>query len=108
MTPFGKRLRHVRTELRSWTQGELAKRSGIHQSQIAHYETGTRTPSLINLTAVVTALGVSADDLMGRELMNHSPTDYTLHNNIDRLSNEQRAAINTVVELMINAANREE
>ena len=45
MIPFGEKLRILRNE-RNWSQAQLATRLGISDSQVAHYETGDRFPSL--------------------------------------------------------------
>lgn len=50
---------------RDMTSGMLAKRSQIDATQISHYESGRREPSVDNLTALCRALDVSADFLLG-------------------------------------------
>jgi transcriptional regulator with XRE-family HTH domain len=60
---FGVRLFHARGAL-SLTQDELAERSGLQQSTIAHYEAGRREPNLSNLRRLVRATGQSADYLI--------------------------------------------
>lgn len=61
---FGQRLRNLR-EIAGLTQQELANRSGIHYTAIAHFEAGRRKPDLTNLIILINTLNVSADLLLG-------------------------------------------
>lgn len=63
MAEFPTRLRAAR-ECRGWTQGHLASVAGIPPSSLSLYESGGRSPSLENLTAIAGALDVSLDDLV--------------------------------------------
>lgn len=49
------------------SQQELADLSGLQPTAISHYENGSRSPSLTNLSKLATALNVTADALIGRE-----------------------------------------
>ncbi|MDR2011894.1 MAG: helix-turn-helix domain-containing protein [Rhodanobacter sp.] len=62
---FQERLRAAR-ELRKWNQGELADRSGMPPSSIAHFESGSRKPSFDTLRRLANALEVTTDYLLGR------------------------------------------
>ena len=63
---FGQRLREARTA-RSWTQEQLAGKSGVTAAVISHFETGTRQQaSADNLVKLATALSISVDYLLGR------------------------------------------
>lgn len=64
-TLFRRRLRAAR-ELRGLNQTDLAQRSGLQQSAVSHYETGTRRPSFTNLRKLAEAMDVTADYLIGR------------------------------------------
>lgn len=64
MTVFAARLKGVR-EMSGLTQVELAKKTKLQPSSIAHFEAGRREPNLENLTKLIKALGVSADVLLG-------------------------------------------
>jgi transcriptional regulator with XRE-family HTH domain len=65
-SPFGRRLRQVRTK-RRLSQGELADRSGVPVAMISHFETGVRAnASADNLVKLSNALEVSIDYLLGR------------------------------------------
>lgn len=52
-------------ERRDYTQAQLAHLAGINVTQLAHYETGSREPSVKNLRLLAVALDVSADYLLG-------------------------------------------
>jgi transcriptional regulator with XRE-family HTH domain len=65
-TEFAERLRKIREE-KGLTQAELAQRSGLQPSAIAHFEAGRRSPSLDNLRRLADALSVTLDYLLGRE-----------------------------------------
>jgi transcriptional regulator with XRE-family HTH domain len=58
---FGKRLKSARTA-KGYTQAELARRAGVSQGVITHYERGVNRPRLDQALALVQALGMSFDD----------------------------------------------
>lgn len=62
---FRRRLKAAR-ELRGLNQTDLARRSGLQQSAVSHYETGARRPSFTNLRKLAEAMEVTADYLIGR------------------------------------------
>ena len=64
MIPFGKLLRELRNN-RNWSQAQLGSRLGISASQIAHYETGDRLPSLPVVVNTSRVFGVTTDYLLG-------------------------------------------
>lgn len=59
------RLRAAR-EMRSLSQAELATKTGLPPSSIAHFEGGKRKPSFDNLRKLSEALEVTTDYLLGR------------------------------------------
>lgn len=66
---FPERLRKARAA-HGWSQQHLAELAGFHVSAIAHFEAPTtsahnRTPTLANLKTLATALGISANYLLG-------------------------------------------
>lgn len=63
---FKDRLRIARERLRSMSQVELAKATGLPPSSIAHFEGGGRKPSFDNLRKLANALNVTTDYLLGR------------------------------------------
>lgn len=64
---FGERLASLR-KAAGFTQVELAAELGISQRMVAYYESPTATPPANLLPQIATALGVSIDELFGRNL----------------------------------------
>ena len=64
MLPFGDILKKLRAE-KDWSQAQLAKRLGLSPSMIAHYELGSRFPSLETLADISRVMGVTTDFLLG-------------------------------------------
>lgn len=62
---FKDRLRAAR-EMRGLSQVELAAKTGLPPSSIAHFEGGKRKPSFDNLRKLSDALAVTTDYLLGR------------------------------------------
>lgn len=60
---FGKNLAKFRKE-KGLTQEDLVRKSGVAISQIRRYETNKSAPSLDAITKLVTALGVSIDEMV--------------------------------------------
>ena len=59
---FGVRLRAIRLS-RSLSQEELGARCGLDRTYISGIERGTRNLSLINISLIANALGVSVSEL---------------------------------------------
>ena len=66
MIKFKENLRAYR-QARCMTQKELAKRTGLTDVWISHYENGRRLPSVLNLIKLADALNISIDELVRRE-----------------------------------------
>ena len=64
MLPFGDILKKLRAE-KGWSQAQLAKRLKLSPSMIAHYESGSRFPSLETLIDLSRVMGVTTDFLLG-------------------------------------------
>ncbi len=62
---FGERLAALR-KAASFTQVELAAELGISQRMVAYYESPQAAPPAALLPSIATALGVSIDELFGR------------------------------------------
>lgn len=62
---IGKRIAAMRRE-RGYNQDQLAEKAGISRITLARYETDVIRPSAISLANIADALGVSADELLGR------------------------------------------
>lgn len=60
---FGERLAALRSE-RGLTQAEVARRVGVHPSQLHRYEAGSAEPTVRVLRGLALALQVSADSLL--------------------------------------------
>lgn len=61
---FGERLARLR-KAAGYTQKELGEELGISQRMVAYYESQTQHPPTKLMPALATALGVSADELLG-------------------------------------------
>lgn len=56
--PLNERIKYLR-EIRQLTQTELAKKAGITQGSLAHFEAGKTSPSVQTLVALAQALEIS-------------------------------------------------
>ena len=54
-------------EYHGWTQEKLGRLAGVKGCHVAHYEASRRMPALENLIALAEALGVTLDQLTGRQ-----------------------------------------
>ena len=61
---FGENVRNAREE-RAWTQEKLADRADVDQTFISGIERGARNPTVITISKLAKALGVSAAELCG-------------------------------------------
>lgn len=52
-------------EKQGWSQEDLADRSGIHRTYISGVERGIRNPTVMIVSILAGALGVTADELLG-------------------------------------------
>ena len=60
---FGKRLREARME-KKMSQGDIAKKLGVHRSYISGLERGKRNPSLLTINKMAKAIGVEPKELL--------------------------------------------
>ncbi|MCL2636932.1 MAG: helix-turn-helix domain-containing protein [Oscillospiraceae bacterium] len=65
MTALARNLKRSRENANIY-QAELGNRVGVSQTQIAHYESGKKIPSVVTLERIATELEVSVDYLLGR------------------------------------------
>ncbi len=63
LVEFGKRVRAYRSKI-TVSQEALAEQCGLHRTYIGSVERGERNVSLLNLTKIAKALGVSPADLI--------------------------------------------
>lgn len=64
--PIHARIASLRKELKL-SQEDLAKKVGVDNTAISHWENGMARPDISRLAAVATALGITVDDLIDGE-----------------------------------------
>ena len=60
---------------KNWTQADLARKSGLKESSLTHDKTGDSVPRSAELARMAGALGVSMDQLWGKQPMPNLKTD---------------------------------
>ena len=60
---IGQRLRELRQE-KNMSQGDIAKKLGVHRSYISGIERGVRNPTVKNIEKIAEALGVGPYTLL--------------------------------------------
>ena len=63
ITNFGRNLREVRLK-KKMSQGDIAKKLGVHRSYISGLERGKRNPSLLTINKMAKAIGVEPKELL--------------------------------------------
>ena len=63
ITNFGKLLREARLK-KKMSQGDIAKKLGVHRSYISGLEHGKRNPSLLTINKMAKAIGVEPKELL--------------------------------------------
>ena len=63
ITNFGKRIREIRLK-KKMSQGDIAKKLGVHRSYISGLERGKRNPSLLTINKMAKAIGVEPKELL--------------------------------------------
>ena len=103
---FGERLRAAR-DLRGMNQGELARKTGLPASSIAHFEAGGRKPSFENLRRLATHLNVTTDYLLGRvaEPEQAAAAD-PLYRHVSQISDADRDIAAEFLEMLANRNKR--
>jgi len=66
VTKFGKALREIRLK-KKMSQGDIARKLGVHRSYISGLERGKRNPSLLTIKKMAKAIGVEPKDLLEYE-----------------------------------------
>jgi transcriptional regulator with XRE-family HTH domain len=97
-TLFAARLREVRERL-GLSQAQLAERTGLQPSAIAHFEAERRKPSFDNVRRLAKALLISADYLLG------VPT-VTAFRDEDKLTPDDRAHIQGLIDRFTGGGER--
>ena len=91
---FALRLAEVR-KLRGLNQSELARKTELQPSAIAHFEGKRRKPSFANILTLANALGVSSDYLMGNADNIAGAT--TAFRNEEKLTSNDRDFIQSII-----------
>jgi len=100
------RIKRLRQE-RGWSQAQLGQRLGVHQKQISGYERGVHVPSADMLAKISEVFDVSLDYLIlggqtgGRRLEVGDRELLRQMEEIDKLPEEEKSAIKTVLETFI-------
>lgn len=96
--PLNERIKYLR-ELRKMTQSELAKKAGVTQGSLAHFESGKNSPSVQTLMALARALDINpaifftSDEVLVFDLKKISARYKT----VDQLPDKLYRDLNTVV-----------
>ena len=103
---FAEKLRALRTE-KSWSQTDLAKRTGLTKLMVSKYETGRSNPSLENLGSIARALGVATDYLIFDDVPREGRTevrDVALFERCQQaqaLDDESRRTLTNVIDALL-------
>lgn len=103
---FKERLRAAR-EMRGLSQADLAFKTGLPPSSIAHFEGGKRKPSFDNLRKLSEALEVTTDYLLGR--VDDSSADMAadpLFRHAAKLTEDQRTLVADFLEMLAKRDSR--
>jgi len=90
---FGRNISAIR-EAKGMTQEEVAKRAGLDQAHLSHFERGARKPSLENLVKLSMALGCPIDDMVSPMINGQSlpePTSDRLIAALERIADALEA-----------------
>lgn len=72
-----------------WTQAEAARRTGVSQSAVAHWEAGNRLPEGPDLHAALFALGATGEEALAMLALPHAPSagddPLKVHDDIERI-----------------------
>jgi transcriptional regulator with XRE-family HTH domain len=80
---------------RGLSQAQLAEKTGMQPSAIAHFEGGRRKPSFDNVRVLAGALNVTADHLLG------SGGGTTAFRDEEKLTTTDRAYVQGIIDMMI-------
>ncbi|WP_211221632.1 helix-turn-helix domain-containing protein [Desulfocurvibacter africanus] len=105
---FKERLRAAR-EMRGLSQADLATKTGLPPSSIAHFEGGKRKPSFDNLRKLSEALDVTTDYLLGRaDDPTAAVTADPLFRHAAKLTDKDRALAAEFLEMLAKRGGRKE
>jgi len=89
---FGERLRRLR-ESKGLSRKELASRARVHPGEIAQYELRNRLPAIVHFHKLADALGVSADELLGRDVNAADPVFQSAVGRLRRMDGKKFDAV---------------
>lgn len=99
--PMAYRIRELR-ELKGWTQGQLALRTGLTQGAISLYESGQREPAFDVGLKIAEALGVKPDKLVSDE--GHETFIHTIEQVVLRLPENRQSEALAILQALASAA----
>lgn len=89
----GERIKMLMKE-KKLTQKELAKLAGITEASMSKYLSGERTPRIDVIVNLANALGITTDELIGKDIENDSMSFFrmktVLARGMDNLSREEK------------------
>ena len=104
---FAEKLKTLRTE-KSWSQSDLAERSGLTTLMISKYETGRASPPMDNLSSLARELGVTVDYLISDNVPRDGRVEvrdvelYEYMQLAQDLGEEDRAALKHMVKALVS------
>lgn len=105
MAAFSERLRQLRTQ-RKLTQGRMAEILGVSLRMYCRWEAGEAMPYADTLVKIADALGVSSDELLGRQEIRsegriHNVELHRLYQQVDLLSDEDQQALIILLDSLV-------
>lgn len=105
MAAFSERLRQLRTQ-RKLTQGRMAEILGVSLRMYCRWEAGEAMPYADTLVKIADALGVSSDELLGRQEVRsegriHNVELHRLYQQVDLLSDEDQQALIILLDSLV-------
>ena len=100
-TSVGKNIRKYRIE-KKMTQDELSEKAGVTRTYMGMLERGEKIPSFETFVKILNILEVSADMVLCDVLVTgYKVKDSLLGEKLEKVSREDRAKINDVVNVML-------
>lgn len=97
---FNTNLEYLRKR-KGWTQLELAKKLGVTEGVIAHWEHGRRQPATMEMVGKIAELfGVGADIVFKDLRLEDNPKEKELINNVRMLTPEEQDKVLAMIDLI--------
>ena len=77
---------------------DLCRKTGIQSSLMSNYLKGLKSPTLTNASAIASALGITLDELTGRETTDRVNEEALLLSNFRRLDSNSKCTVIATVE----------